>query len=141
MNERASQEREKAVAAVMRHMLFKNAKQPGVPATRDELVGIVMAVITGGGGQPSGNNRKSALITSGVIEEAKSKFPSLLGFEMKELQRVARGKGTALSQGEMEILLPALMSHQATTGTREGVTEWYAVAISLDSLSALWMLL
>ena len=109
VNELAWQEREKAVAAVMRHMLFKNAKQPGVPTTRDELVGIVMAVVWGGGGQSSGSSRKFASTTSGVIEEARSMFPTLLGFEMKELQRVARGKGTALSQGEMEILSSALM--------------------------------
>lgn len=70
-----AQEAEKLVAQVMRHMLFRQHAEPGVPVRREELVKIVSATY------------KHKRLPGYVIVRAQAKFVDIFGYEMKELER------------------------------------------------------
>lgn len=73
---------------VMRYILFHNFKDPNVPIRREELTEIVSKVHKSRRGFPSA-----------VIENAKTKFLSIFGLELKELTKLRSGKSTTKSQG------------------------------------------
>ncbi|KAL3698444.1 hypothetical protein R1sor_012520 [Riccia sorocarpa] len=72
----SSEETKKLVAEVMRHMLFKNYQQPGVPVSRNELVGLIT------------KNYRTRLLPSHVIGMAQKKLSEVFGLDMKEYNRL-----------------------------------------------------
>ncbi|GJP29706.1 hypothetical protein CLOM_g19332 [Closterium sp. NIES-68] len=78
------EDREQAIGAVMRHMVFKNSSHPGVPVSRDELNKVIAAQLAG---------RRVPGLPGVIIKEAQARFPAALGFDMKELERGTRGRG------------------------------------------------
>lgn len=85
-----SVEVERLVADVMRHMLFKNHQQFGVPVKRDELVQLITKTY------------KTRNLPNHVIQKAQEKFKKVLGIDMRELLRSRQAKNaktTHPSQG------------------------------------------
>ncbi|CAI5958744.1 unnamed protein product [Closterium sp. NIES-64] len=78
------EEREQAIGAVMRHVLFKHSSHPGVPISREELNKVISAQLAG---------RRVTGLPSVIIKEAQARFPAALGFDMRELERGTRGRG------------------------------------------------
>ncbi|CAI5458850.1 unnamed protein product [Closterium sp. Yama58-4] len=78
------EEREQAIGAVMRHVLFKHSSHPGVPISRDEINKVISAQLVG---------RRVTGLPGVIIKEAQARFPAALGFDMKELERGTRGRG------------------------------------------------
>ncbi|KAG6545055.1 hypothetical protein Mapa_013749 [Marchantia paleacea] len=72
----SDEETNKLVAEVMRHMLFKNYQQPGVPVSRVELTGIITKTY------------KQRYLSSHVISIAQKKLLDIFGLEMKEYNRL-----------------------------------------------------
>ncbi|BBN03536.1 hypothetical protein MPTK1_2g24280 [Marchantia polymorpha subsp. ruderalis] len=72
----SDEETNKLVAEVMRHMLFKNYQQPGVPVSRVELTGIITKTY------------KQRYLSSHVISMAQKKLLEIFGLEMKEYNRL-----------------------------------------------------
>ncbi|XP_024516673.1 uncharacterized protein LOC112341185 [Selaginella moellendorffii] len=80
------------VAEVVRHMLFRNFQQPGVPVRREELNQIVTR-----------SYKQQRGLSGVVIDRARKKIASVFGMEMHELHKLprqhsARGGGAG-SQG------------------------------------------
>ncbi|CAL1390329.1 unnamed protein product [Linum trigynum] len=71
----SKEEKDKLVAEVIRHVLFKNHQNSGCPIKRDELIQIIT------------RNYRQRQLPSLVIEEATEKLSSIFGLEMRELQR------------------------------------------------------
>ncbi|CAN0877341.1 Melanoma-associated antigen 10 [Linum grandiflorum] len=69
------EEKDKLVAEVIRHVLFKTHHNSGCPIKREELTQIVT------------RNYHQRLLPALVIKEAIDKLSSIFGFEMRELQR------------------------------------------------------
>ncbi|CAN1331797.1 Melanoma-associated antigen 1, partial [Linum perenne] len=69
------QEKDKLVAEVIRHVLFKTYQNSGCPIKRDELTQIVT------------RNYHQRLLPALIIKEAVDKLSSVFGLEMRELQR------------------------------------------------------
>lgn len=87
------QEIDRLTSEVMRHMLFKNYEQFGVPIRREELVQIITKTY------------KTRNLPNFIISKAQEKFESILGFDMRELVRFRPPKNntkhTHSSQGEL----------------------------------------
>lgn len=79
------EEIERLISEVMRHMLFKNYQQSGVPVKRDELVQIITKTY------------KTRNLPNLVIQQAQQKFRSILGFDMRELIRSRQSKNAKTS--------------------------------------------
>lgn len=79
------QEVERLVADVMRHMLFKNHQQFGVPVRRDELVQLITKTY------------KTRNLPNHVIQKAQERFKKVLGIDMRELIRSRQAKNAKTS--------------------------------------------
>lgn len=89
------QEVERLVADVMRHMLFKNHQQFGVPVRRDELVQLITKTY------------KTRNLPNHVIQKAQERFKKVLGIDMRELIRSRQAKNAKTShssQGWLQFL-------------------------------------
>lgn len=75
-----AEEVERLVADVMRHMLFKNHQQFGVPVRRDELVQLITKTY------------KARNLPNHVIQKAQERFKKVLGIDMRELIRSRQAK-------------------------------------------------
>ncbi|CAN1331802.1 MAGE-like protein 2 [Linum perenne] len=71
----SQEEKDKLVAEVIRHVLFKTYQNSGCPIKRDELTQIVT------------RNYHQRLLPALIIKEAVDKLSSVFGLEMRELQR------------------------------------------------------
>eukprot|EP00250_Pteridium_aquilinum_P006443 c16371_g1_i1 orf=207-995(+) len=80
-----TEEVERLVADVMRHMLFKNHQQFGVPVRREELTQLITKTY------------KTRNLPNYVIQKAQEKFRTILGIDMRELIRARQSKNTKTS--------------------------------------------
>lgn len=77
----------------MRHVLFKHHQHPDVPVPRAELVSIIKDTVT---------SRKS---TSYILLMAQSRFASVFGMHLQELQRKTKPtSGAALAPASSSML-------------------------------------
>ncbi|BAF20817.1 uncharacterized protein [Oryza sativa Japonica Group] len=71
----STEEKDKLVAEVMRHVLFKTHQTAGCPIKREELTQIVT------------KNYRQRVLPALVIKEAGDRLAATFGYEMRELQR------------------------------------------------------
>ncbi|KAK1262157.1 hypothetical protein QJS04_geneDACA008749 [Acorus gramineus] len=69
------EEKDKLVAEVIRHVLFKTYQSSGCPIKREDLTQLIT------------KNYRQYTLPSLILNDAKEKLLSIFGYEMKELQR------------------------------------------------------
>ncbi|KAG1342348.1 putative non-structural maintenance of chromosomes element 3 [Cocos nucifera] len=94
-------EKDKLVAEVIRHVLFKTYQSSGCPIKREDLTQLIT------------KNYRQRALPAFVINEAREKLSSIFGYEMKELQRSrpsSNRQGRATQQGTAEAKSYVLVS-------------------------------
>ncbi|OWM79953.1 non-structural maintenance of chromosomes element 3 homolog [Punica granatum] len=90
----SKEEMDKLVAEVIRYVLFKTHQNSGCPIKREELTQIVT------------RNYHNRSLPAAVINEARQKFSSIFGYELKELQR-SRPSSTAQPRSSQQSVADA----------------------------------
>ncbi|XP_026657231.1 melanoma-associated antigen 1 isoform X2 [Phoenix dactylifera] len=89
----SQEEKDKLVAEVIRHVLFKTYQSSGCPIKREDLTQLIT------------KNYRQRSLPALVINEARDKLSSIFGYEMKELQRSrpsSNRQGRVSQQGTAE---------------------------------------
>ncbi|KAL3159225.1 hypothetical protein ABBQ32_011201 [Trebouxia sp. C0010 RCD-2024] len=81
----STQEQEKLMRDVMRHMLFRQKALPNVPVPRNDLTKVILASYK--------DTKKDPKLGNAIIALAQEYFPKTIGMEMKELRVAPISKG------------------------------------------------